>query len=126
MLRLREEAAARCTAKIKRRVLKKQARKARAEHQVKCCLVPGKKKAKRKPLTKLYVKGHFTEDREEWQKELQRRCDEVYIDQEETIRSTRKQLNTSKKRGDQQFTMDGRDVDRITVDVVLQARAKRA
>ena len=32
-VRLREEAAARCTAKIKRRVLRKQARKARAEHQ---------------------------------------------------------------------------------------------
>ena len=67
---LREEAAARCTAKIKRRMLKKQAWKARAEHQVKYCLEPRKKKAKRKPLSELYVKGHFTEDREEWQKEL--------------------------------------------------------
>ena len=37
-VRLREEAAARCTAKIKRNVLMKQARKARAEHLVKCCL----------------------------------------------------------------------------------------
>ena len=35
---LREEAAARSTNKFKRRVLKKQARKARAEHFVKCCL----------------------------------------------------------------------------------------
>ena len=33
-VRLREEAAARCTAKIKRRVLRRQARKARAEHLV--------------------------------------------------------------------------------------------
>ena len=48
---LREEAAARCTKKIKRQVLKKQARKARGEHLVKCCLEPGKKKVKRKPLT---------------------------------------------------------------------------
>ena len=39
--RLRKEAAARCTAKTKRKVLKKQARKARAEHLVKCCLEPG-------------------------------------------------------------------------------------
>ena len=65
-----EEAAARCTAKINK-VLKKQVRKARAGHLVKCCLEPGRKKAKRMPLTALYVKGHFTEDREEWQKELQ-------------------------------------------------------
>ena len=46
-VRLREEAAARCTAKIKRRVLRRQARKARAEHMVICSLEPGKKKADR-------------------------------------------------------------------------------
>ena len=64
-VRLREEAAARCTAKIKWRVLMRQARKARSEHLVRCSLEPGKKNAKRKPLTELYVKGHFSEDREE-------------------------------------------------------------
>ena len=47
-VRLHEEAAARCTNKIKRRVLKKQARKAKAEHLVKGCLEPGKKKVRRK------------------------------------------------------------------------------
>ena len=31
-----------------------------------CSLEPGKKKTKRKPLTELFVKGHFTEDRDEW------------------------------------------------------------
>ena len=40
---LREEAGAGCTSEIKRRVPKKQARKARAEHQMKCCLEPGEK-----------------------------------------------------------------------------------
>ena len=58
--RLREE---RCTRKIKRRILRKQARKARAEHS---------------------VKRQFTKDREEWQNELQRHNEEVYADQEET------------------------------------------
>ena len=91
-VRLREEAAARCTKKIERRVFKQQARKARAEHLVKCCLELGKTKAKKeKALTELYVKGNFTEDREEWQKELQRHCDEVYnTDQEENERSAGK------------------------------------
>ena len=37
-VRIREEAAARCTKVIKRRVLKKQARKARADHLVVCSL----------------------------------------------------------------------------------------
>ena len=81
-VKLREEAAARCTKKIKRKVLKKQARKARADHLVKCCLEPGKKKAKRKPLAELYIKRKF--HRREWLKELQRHCEEVYADQEET------------------------------------------
>ena len=43
-----------------------------------------KKRPKSKPLTELYVKGQFTEDGEEWQEELQRHCEEVYIDLEET------------------------------------------
>ena len=71
-VRLRAEAAARCTAKIKRIVLRRQARKAGAERLVKCSLEPGKEKAKNKPLTELHVKGHFTKDREECQKKLQR------------------------------------------------------
>ena len=49
-VRIREEAAARCTKKIKRRVLKKQARRARVKPSVKCSLEPGKKKVRRKPL----------------------------------------------------------------------------
>ena len=69
----REETAARCTTKIKRRLLRRQARKARAEHLVRCSLEPGKKKEKRKPLTELYVKGFFTEEREEWQEELHKK-----------------------------------------------------
>ena len=69
-VRLREEAAARCSAKTKRRVLRRQAKKVRTEHFVRCSLEPGKKKAKRKPLTKFYVGGQFTKDRAEWQEEL--------------------------------------------------------
>ena len=122
-VRFREEAAARCTKKIWRRVLKKQARKARAEHLVRGCLEPGKKKVRRKPLTELYVKGSFTEDREEWQKELQRHCEEVHTDQEETREVQENRIESFKKRGDQQFTLDGRNAE-ITVDLVFQARAK--
>ena len=122
-VRSREEAAARCTKKIWRRVLKKQARKAKAEHLVKGCLEPGKKKVRRKLLTELYVKGSFTEDREEWQKELQRHCEEVHTDLEETREVQENRIESFKKRGDQQFTLDGRNAE-VTVDLVLQARAK--
>ena len=67
-VRFREEAAARCTHKNQERVLRRQARGVRAEHLVKCSLEQVKKKAKNKPLTDLYVKDHFTEDWEEWQR----------------------------------------------------------
>ena len=40
--RIREEAAARCTKVIKKGVLKKQARKARADHPVNCSSTPGR------------------------------------------------------------------------------------
>ena len=82
-VRLREEAAARCAEKIKWRAPRRQARKASAEHLVRCSLEPGKKKAKRKPLTELYVSGHFAEDRAEWQEKLQRHCEEVYTGMKE-------------------------------------------
>ena len=82
---IREEAAARCTKKFQRRILKLQARRARVNHLLRCSLEPGKKKIKRSPLTVLYVNGNFTEDREEWQKVLQRHCESVYTDLEETV-----------------------------------------
>ena len=59
-VRTREEAAARCTQAIKRKVLRKQARKAKADHGVKCSIVPGKKIRKRKPLTEWDVNGKMT------------------------------------------------------------------
>ena len=120
-VRLREEAAARCTTKIQRRVL--EARGVRAEHLVKCSLEPVMKKAKNQPLTDLYVKDHFTEDREEWQKALQRHCEEANTDLEEIKDVQEKRIEYFWKKGNQQFTEDGRNAE-ITVDLVLQARTR--
>ena len=90
---------------------------------MKCCLEPEKKKTQRKPLTEMYVKEHFTQDREEWQKKLQRHCDEVYTGQEETEEVQESRIEYLKKKGDLQFAEDGRSAE-ITVDLVLQAGAK--
>ena len=49
-VRTREEAAARCTQAIKRRVLRKQARTARADHAVKCCIDARKEDTEKKAL----------------------------------------------------------------------------
>ena len=104
---------------------KKQAKKARAEQVVKCSLAPGKRKVRRKPLSELHVSGNFTGDSEEWQRELQRHCEEVDTDQEETREAQEKRIEYFRKAGDQHFTDDGRGAE-ITVDLVLQARAKMA
>ena len=69
---------------MKRRVLKKQARKARADHLVKCCVMPGRKKIEATPFSELYVDEKFTEDKEEWQNKLQRHCEGVFSDPDET------------------------------------------
>ena len=60
---------------------------------------------------------------EEWQKELQGHCEEVYTDLEETNEAQEKRIACKWKKGNQQFTDDGRNAE-ITVDLVLQARAK--
>ena len=73
-VRLRGEAAARCTAKIKRRTLRKQARKARAEHLVK------EKAADRIVRQRAFYRRQGGMAKEEHQ----RHCDEVYTDVEET------------------------------------------
>ena len=80
-------------------------RKARADHVVKCGMISGKKIVKRKPLTELCVPGKFTEDREEWNQELQRHCEEVCTDLEHTRKVQKerieyfkgKETNTSRR-----------------------------
>ena len=48
-------------------------------------LLPGKRIPKIQLLTELYVKGSFTEITSVCGKELQRHCDDVYWDSEETV-----------------------------------------
>ena len=51
------------------------------------------------------MKGTFTEDREEWQKELQKHCEEASSDQEATQEVQEDRIEHIKKKGDQQFTV---------------------
>ena len=60
-VRTRGEAAAGCTGVIGRGVLKEQGRRARAQHLMRCCLAPYKRKASGKPLGEFHVAGHFTD-----------------------------------------------------------------
>ena len=58
-IELLREAVARSFRAIERRVLCTQARRARAEHLVKCSLMLGRRKVKRKPLKELYIEGYL-------------------------------------------------------------------
>ena len=66
-------------------------------------------------MSELYVNGKFTEDREEGQKALQRHCEEVYPDHDETREAQEKRIFPRERRTDTSRTMG---------DLVLQARAK--
>ena len=63
-------AAARSSRAVERRVLQKEAPKVRAEHLVQCSRMPGKRKVRTKPSKELYSKGSFSENRDDWNKEL--------------------------------------------------------
>ena len=55
-------------------------------------------------------------------KKLQRHCEEVYTDLEETKEVQEERIEYSKKKVNQQLTEEVRNAE-ITVDLVLQARA---
>ena len=90
-----------------------------------CCLTPGKSNSRRRPLSELYVNGNFTEDREEWQRELQKRFEEVYTDQEETREVQENIIEDFKKRGDQQFSMEGRNAEHSGPSVAGKGQDER-
>ena len=122
-VRIREGAAATCTKVIKRRVLKKQARKARTEHLVKCSLAPGKRKVRRSHCQNCVLTGSSRKTEKSGKESHRGDSEEVYTDQEEIREIQENRIDYFKKKGDQQFTDDGRKAE-ITVDLRLQARAK--
>ena len=82
-----EKAATRSLRPVERRVLRRQARKARAANLVKCSLAPGWRRVLGKPLKELYINGEFSENREDWRKELERPWREVYVDRRRRSRT---------------------------------------
>ena len=58
-------------------------------------------------------------DREEWQKELQRLCEGVYTDPDETKEVQVTKFECFKKTGNRHFADDGRGAE-LTIDLALQ------
>ena len=116
-VRTREQAAARCTEAIKRRVLKKQARKARAGHLVRCSMALGEKKAHRPTLTELTRRRAFYFKKSSGKKNC-RGTVKRYTRIRKRRKKNKKRIEYFKMKGDQQFTVEGRNAE-ITVDLVL-------
>ena len=79
---------------------------------------------KKNASSELYVDGKFKEDREEWQKELQRHGEEVCADTDEARKVQEKRIEHFKKTGDLHFTDDGRGAE-ITIDLLFAAGGQR-
>ena len=117
-----EAAAPRCSRRRERRVLRNQAKKAWAENLVKCSLVPRTKGTRRKHLKEPFIDGNFSEKGQDCKEELQRHCMDVYVDLDETNEKQKERIQRCEHLGNEHFSR-GR-IAEISVDVVLQARAR--
>ena len=74
-------------------------------------------------VTKLWVNGRATEDREEWNEEVGLHCEKCYDDKSETPEVQAERIREQRCRVDSAVAVQGRQVQ-ITVNRVLRARGK--
>ena len=115
--------AAQCRDPVKRRVLRKKAQKARREFDARVVALPRGKVVKKPVVTKLWVNGRATEDREEWCDEVRLHCEKCYGDKSETSEKQAERIRVQQCRGDSAVAIQGRRMQ-ITVNRVLRARGK--
>ena len=76
----------------------------------------------RQPLKKLHINGEFSENREDWRKELERHCGEVYVVGGDDRGAEAEDRMVHREKKVEHFTEQGR-VAEISVDLELQAKA---
>ena len=115
--------AAKCRDPAKRRVLRKKAQKARRELDARMGALPRGTVVKKPVVTKLWVNGRATEDREEVCEEVRLHCEKCYDDKSETSEKPVGRIRVQRCRGDSAVAIQGRRVQ-IKVNRVLRARGK--
>ena len=87
---------------VRRRYLRKIARKAQREFEAEKTVLPRGKVIHRPVVTKLWVNGRASEDRDEWTEEVRAHCERCYDDNEETpeVHSERIRRQMQPFRGD--------------------------
>ena len=108
-----------CSRPIERRILRESGKKkARAEHLVRCSVMPEKKKIRRKLLKELFIDGNLSENRADVKKELQKHCEAVYVDSEETDQEQRERIQR-----DEHPPQSPADAEQRSGDVPVGSRA---
>ena len=107
---------------MRRRHLRKIAQKARREFDAGKAVLPRGKVINRPVVTKLWVNGRASEDRDEWTEEVRAHCERRY-DDEETSEVQAERIRRQRRSGDRRVAHQGCRV-MITVDNVLRARGK--
>ena len=108
---------------MRRRRLRKIAMRARREFEAGKAVLRRGKVINRPVITKLWVNGRASEDRDEWTEEVRAHCERCYDDKEETSEVQAERILSQRRRGDHCVALQGRRVA-ITVDKVLRARGK--
>ena len=114
--------AAKCRDPVKRRHLRNIAQKAREFAAVKAVLPRGKV-INRPVVTKLWVNGRASEDRDESTEEVRAHCERCYDDKAETLEVQVERIRRQRSSGDRRLAQEGRLVT-ITTDKVRRARGK--
>ena len=115
--------AAKCRDPVRRRHLRKIAQKARRGFEAGKAVLPIGKVINRPMVTKLWVNGRASEDRDEWTEEVRAHCERCYDDEEEPLEVQAGRIQRRRRSGDRRVAVQERRVT-ITVDKVLRARGK--
>ena len=108
---------------MRKKELRKIARKARREFEASRAVLPRSKVIHRQVVTKLWVNGRASEDRGEWTEEVRAHCERCYDDKAETFEVRAERIRRQRISGDRHVALQGRRIQ-ITVERFLSARGK--
>ena len=108
---------------LEEKQLRKIARKARRDFEAVRDLLPREKVITRSVVTKLWVNGRASEDRDEWTEEVRSHCEHCYDDKAETSEVQAERIRRQRTSGDRRAALQERRVT-ATVDKVLRAGGK--
>ena len=115
--------AAKCREPVRRRHLRKIAQKARHEFEAGKAVLPGGKLINGPVVTKRWVNGRASENRDEWTEKVGAYSERCYDDKEETPKVQAERILSQRRRGDLCVALQGHRV-MITVDNILRAQGK--